>query len=97
MKIYNGYDRLPRNYTLLTDEYEYSMANGYLANGKENQEAVSRAMEAIIEPVSLYDSAFNDGGDTIYLYDFNAKKLNAYNLSQAINGNPKLDLIFSKK
>lgn len=40
MKTYNGYDRLPRNYTLLTDEYEYSMANGYLANNKENQEAV---------------------------------------------------------
>ena len=40
MKIYNGYERLPRNYTLLADEYEYSMANGYLANGKENQEAV---------------------------------------------------------
>ena len=40
MKIYNGYERLPRNYTLLTDEYEYSMANGYLANGKENQEVV---------------------------------------------------------
>lgn len=40
MKIYNGYERLPRNYTLLTDEYEYSMANGYLKCGKENQEAV---------------------------------------------------------
>ena len=40
MKIYNGYERLPRNYTLLTDEYEYTMANGYLVNGKENDEAV---------------------------------------------------------
>lgn len=40
MKIYNGHERLPRNYTLLADEYEYSMANGYLANAKENQEAV---------------------------------------------------------
>jgi len=40
MKTYNGHERLPRNYTLLTDEYEYSMANAYLANGKENQEAV---------------------------------------------------------
>ena len=40
MKIYNGYERLPRNYALLTDEYEYSMANGYLVNGKANQEAV---------------------------------------------------------
>ncbi len=40
MEIFNGYDRLPRNYTLLTDEYEYTMANGYLLNGKENDEAV---------------------------------------------------------
>ena len=29
MKIYNGYKRLPRNYTLMTDEYEFTMANGY--------------------------------------------------------------------
>lgn len=40
MKLYNNYERLPRNYALLTDEYEYSMANGYLACKKENQEAV---------------------------------------------------------
>jgi len=40
MKIYNGYKRLNDNYTLLTDEYEYTMANTYLASGKENQEAV---------------------------------------------------------
>ena len=40
MKIYNGYERLPRNYTLLTDEYEYTMANGYLQTNKNNEEAV---------------------------------------------------------
>ena len=40
MKIYNGYERLPRNYTIMTDEYEMTMANGYLINGKQNQEAV---------------------------------------------------------
>ena len=40
MKIYNNYQRLARNYTLLTDEYEYTMANGYLINGKENDIAV---------------------------------------------------------
>lgn len=40
MKIYNGYERLPRNYTMLTDEYEFSMANGYLQNKKQDQEAV---------------------------------------------------------
>ena len=40
MKIYNGHKRLARNYTLLTDEYEYTMANGYLQKGKDKQEAV---------------------------------------------------------
>ncbi len=40
MKIYNGYERLPRNYTLLSDEYEFTMSNGYLNNNKQAQEAV---------------------------------------------------------
>lgn len=40
MKIYNGYERLPRNYTTMIDEYEMTMANGYLINNKQNQEAV---------------------------------------------------------
>ena len=40
MKIYNGYKRLARNYSLLTDEYEYTMSTGYLMNGMKGQEAV---------------------------------------------------------
>ena len=40
MKIYNGHKRLPRNYTLLTDEYEYTMAAAYLINHKEKDIAV---------------------------------------------------------
>ena len=40
MKIYNGYKRLPRNYTLVADEYEFSMANGYLMNNKNDNEDV---------------------------------------------------------
>lgn len=35
----------------------------------ESTEAVSRAMEAIVEPVSLYDSVFSDGGDSIFVID----------------------------
>ncbi len=35
----------------------------------EVEEAISHAMEAIVEPVSLYDSVFNDGGDSIYVID----------------------------
>lgn len=40
MKLYNGYQRLVRNYTLLSDEYEFTMAQGYYLNGKKDNEAV---------------------------------------------------------
>lgn len=40
MKIYNGYERLPRNYSLLTDEYEYAMGAAYLLSNKKDDEAV---------------------------------------------------------
>lgn len=40
MKIYNGYERLPRNYTILADEYEYTMSYGYFVNKKGSLEAV---------------------------------------------------------
>ena len=39
MKIYNGYKRLSRNYTLLTDAYEYNMAYAYFMTGKYKEEA----------------------------------------------------------
>lgn len=37
MKIVNGYERLPRNYSLLSDTYEHKMGQGYLMNGKKDQ------------------------------------------------------------
>ena len=40
MKLENDYKRLSRDYTLLTDEYEYTMVNSYLLNGKDREEAV---------------------------------------------------------
>ena len=40
MEISNNYERLPRNYSLLNDEYEYTMANGYLLNKMKDTEAV---------------------------------------------------------
>ena len=40
MITFNGHERLTRNYTLMSDEYEFTMANGYLNNHKENEEAV---------------------------------------------------------
>lgn len=35
----------------------------------EPKEAVVRAMEAIIEPISLYEPVYNEGGDSIYVMD----------------------------
>ena len=35
----------------------------------ESPEAVSSALESIMEPISLYDPVYNDGGDSIYVMD----------------------------
>ncbi len=39
MKILNGYERLPRNYSLLSDNYEHKMGQGYLLDGKKDEVA----------------------------------------------------------
>ena len=33
-----------------------------------SREEVVMALESIVEPVSLYEPVFNDGGDTIYVH-----------------------------
>ena len=35
----------------------------------EKPEAVAHALEAIVEPMSLYDPVYNDGGDSIFVMD----------------------------
>lgn len=35
----------------------------------EDQRALTAAMEAIVEPVSLYESVYNDGEDSVYVID----------------------------
>jgi len=35
----------------------------------ETEKSVGAAMEAIVEPVSLYDSVYNDGEDSVYVID----------------------------
>ena len=35
----------------------------------EKKEAVLRAMEAVVEPISLYEPVFNENGDTLYVID----------------------------
>lgn len=36
---------------------------------EESPEAVANALESIMEPISLYDPVYNDGGDSIYVMD----------------------------
>lgn len=33
------------------------------------KESVARAMEAIVEPISIYEPVYNDGGDSLYVID----------------------------
>ena len=35
----------------------------------EKKEAVLRAMEAVVEPISLYEPVYNENGDTLYVID----------------------------
>ena len=35
----------------------------------ESKDSIVRAMEAIIEPISLYEPVYNEGGDSIYFMD----------------------------
>ncbi len=36
---------------------------------EEEKRSVARALEAIVEPVSLYESVYNDGEDSVYVID----------------------------
>ena len=36
---------------------------------KEKAEEITKALEAIAEPVSMYETVYNDGGDSIYIMD----------------------------
>ena len=40
MKTYNGLERMPRNYSMMADAYEFTMGTGYLMNNKKEDEAV---------------------------------------------------------
>ena len=54
----------------LTREREYEpSADEIAARLGEPREAVVRAMEAIIEPISLYEPVYSENGDSIYVMD----------------------------
>ncbi len=63
-------------YKALSAKEEISRAEGREATVSEiakkldvSERSVSEAMEAIIEPVSLFDSVYGDGEDTVYVID----------------------------
>ena len=45
---------------------------------------VSSALDSLREPVSMYEPIYNDGGDTIYLYDQIANKEEEYGLDNRL-------------
>ena len=45
---------------------------------------VSSALDSLREPVSMYEPIYNDGGDTIYLYDQIANKEEEYGLDSRL-------------
>ena len=64
------------SYKVLKIKEEYYSLNGeepsisYLSEKLDISEFdISNAMQALKEPISMYEPIYNDGGDTIYLYD----------------------------
>lgn len=52
---------------------------------------VTSALEALREPVSMYEPIYNDGGDTIYLYDQLKEKEKDYDLDYLLALNKAMD------
>jgi RNA polymerase sporulation-specific sigma factor len=45
---------------------------------------ISNALTAMKDPVSMYEAIYNDGGDTIYLYDQIEDKKSSYDISEKL-------------
>jgi len=45
---------------------------------------ISNALDSLREPVSMYEPIYNDGGDTIYLYDQISNKKEDYDLDHKL-------------
>ena len=52
---------------------------------------VTYALEALREPVSMYEPIYNDGGDTIYLFDQISDKKDEYDLDIKLALNKAID------
>ena len=74
-------------YKTLRLKEELMNSNGVEPTNKEISEIlgvtefeISNAIESLREPVSMYEPIYNDGGDTIYLYDQISNKKEEYDL-----------------
>lgn len=64
-----AYRALQARDQLLREEQREPSVEQIARKINEKPEAVAEAMEAIVEPVSLYDSVYNDGDDSVYVID----------------------------
>ena len=78
-------------YKILKLKEEYIASNGinptdkYLADSLGVSEfEISNAINSLMDPVSMYEPIYNDGGDTIYLYDQIEDKKNDYDISSRL-------------
>ncbi len=78
-------------YKIIKFKEEYYAKNGIEASieviSKEldfNEYEISNALMSLKDPVSMYEAIYNDGGDTIYLYDQIEDKKNNIDLSNRL-------------
>ena len=64
-----AYRALQAREELLADKEKEPTVDEIAARLGEKRDAVMNAMEAIVEPISLYEPVYNDNGDTLYLMD----------------------------
>ena len=64
-----AYRALQAREALLGEKQSEPTVDEIAARIGEKKEAVMRAMEAIIEPISLYEPVYSENGDSIYLMD----------------------------
>ena len=64
-----AYRALQAREALLGEKQSEPTLDEIAARIGEKKESVMRAMEAIVEPISLYEPVYNENGDSIYLMD----------------------------
>lgn len=64
-----AYRSLQAREELIRENQREPSAEEIAARINEKKEAVLRAMEAVVEPISLYEPVYNENGDTLYVID----------------------------